>query len=250
MNRLWIIAISLLFFACGSNKEVVTKSLEKRSAKNILKKVEQNQLDYDWFTAKLNGKVEMNGADTPIAANLRIRKDSVIWISVSALLGIEVARIQITPDSLKLMNRINKTYWVADFAEADQLLGVSVNYKQLESALVGQISLGNQKLKSIISEGKYLLFNKSKKENPQSKLWIDNRFLVNTFLLKDEIEQSFTIRYLDYEKHAQRWVPRKVNLVLANTEKQTEANFTYSKVGINIPKKVKFNIPDSYVPMD
>lgn len=250
MNKLLVIAISLLLFACGSNKEVVTTSLENRSAKSILKKVEQNQLDYEWFTAKLNGKVEMKGADTPVSASLRIRKDSVIWISVSALLGIEVARIQITPDSLKLINRINKTYWVADFEEADQLLGVAVNYKQLESALVGHISLENQKLKSIVSEGKYLLFNRSKKENPQSKLWVDNRFLVNTFLLKDEQEKSFTIRYLDYEKHAQRWVPREVNLLLANVDKQTEANFTYSKVGINIPKKVNFNIPDSYAPMD
>lgn len=250
MNKLWTIAISLLLFACGSNKELVTTSLESRSAKAILKKVEQNQLDYEWFTAKLSGKVEMNGADTPVSANVRVRKDSVIWISVSALLGIEVARIQITPDSLKLMNRINKTYWTADFEKADQLLGVSVNYKQLESALVGCVSFENQKMKSTTSEGKYLLFNKSKKENPQLKLWIDNRFLVSTFLLKDEHEQSFTIRYLDYEKHAQRWVPRKVSLLLANTEKQTEANFTYSKVAINTPKKVNFNIPDSYAPMD
>ena len=250
MNKLWIIGILLLCFACGNNKHVVTTSIEKRSTKNILKKVEQNQLDYDWFTAKLNGKVEMNGSKTPVSANLRIRKDSVIWISVSALLGIEVARIQITPDSLKLMNRINKTYWTADFAEADQLLGVSINYKQLEGALVGHIFFKNQRLKSIVSEGKYLLFNKSKKENPQSKLWVDNRFLANTFLLKNESEQSFTIRYLDYEKHAQRWVPRKVNLFLASIDTQTEVNFTYSKVGINIAKKVNFNIPDSYAPMD
>ena len=250
MNKLWIIALSLFFFACGSNKDVVTPSLENRSSKSIVKKINQNHLDYDWFTTKLSGKIEIDGADTPVSANLRIRKDSVIWLSVSALLGIEVARIQITPDSLKLMNRINKTYWIGNFDDIESVYGIPANYEQLQGVLVGQISLENQKMMSIVSENKYLLFNKSKKENPQSKAWIDNRFLIHTFLLEDELEQSLTIRYLEYEKHAQRWVPLKLNLLLANIDQQTEANFTYSKVNINTPKKVNFNIPDSYVPMD
>ena len=250
MNKLWIIALTLFLFACGSNKDVVTSTLENRSSKSIIKKVNQNHLDYSWFTAKLNGKIEKNESNTTVSINLRIRKDSVIWLSVSALLGIEVARIQITPDSLKLMNRINKTYWIGDFEDIESVYGIPANYKQLEGILVGQISLENQKMRSIVSENKYLLFNKSKKENPQSKAWIDSRFLIDTYLLEDELEQSLTIRYLEYEKHTQRWVPLKLNLLLANTDQQTQANFTYSKVNINNPKKVNFNIPDSYVPMD
>ena len=250
MNKLWIIVFTLFLFACGSNKNVVTSSLENRSSKSIVKKVNQNHLDYNWFTTKLNGKIETNGADTPFSANLRIRKDSVIWLSVSALLGIEVARIQITPDSFKLMNRINKTYWIGDFEDVESAYGIPANYEQLEGVLVGQISLENQKMSSIVSENKYLLFSKSKKEKSQFKAWIDNRFLIHTFLLEDELEQSLTIRYLEYEKHAQRWVPLKLNLLLANIDQQTEANFTYSKVNINTPKKLNFNIPDSYVPMD
>ena len=166
MNKLWIIVLTLFLFACGSNKNVVTSSLENRSSKSIVKKVNQNHLDYNWFTTKLNGKIETNGADTPFSANLRIRKDSVIWLSVSALLGIEVARIQITPDSFKLMNRINKTYWIGDFEDVESAYGIPANYEQLEGVLVGQISLENQKMSSIVSENKYLLFNKSKKKTP------------------------------------------------------------------------------------
>ena len=250
MNRFWIIALALFLFACGSSKDVVTSFLENRSSKLIIKKVNQNHLDYNWFTAKLNGKIEVDGTDTPVSVNLRIRKDSVIWLSVSALLGIEVARIQITPDSLKLINRINKTFWTGDFEDLESTYRIPAKHEKLEEILVGQISLDNQKMKSIVSENKYLLFNKNKKEHPQSKAWIDNRFLIHTFLLEDELEQSLTVRYLEYEKHAQRWVPLKLNLLLANIKQQTEANLTYSKVNINTPKNVNFNIPDSYVPMD
>ena len=73
---------------------------------------------------------------------------------------------------------------------------------------------------------------------------------MHTFFLEDHLEQSFTIRYLEYEKYAQRWIPLKLNLILANIEQQTEANFTYSKVTFNTPKKVNFNIPHNYAPMD
>ena len=250
MNKLWIIALCLFLYACGSNKDVVISSLENLSSKSIVKKVNQSHLDYNWFTAKLSGKIEIDGADAPVSANLRIRKDSVIWLSVSALLGVEVARIQVTPDSLKLINRINKTYWKGDFQDVESTYGISANYEQLEGVLVGQISLENQKMKSIVLENKYLLFNKNKKETPQSKAWIDNRFLIHTFLLEDEQKQSFTVHYLEYEKHAQRWVPLKINLLLAKPEQQTKASFTYSKVNINTPKKVNFNIPESYVPIN
>ena len=250
MNKLWIIALIMFLFACGSNKDFVNYSLEYRSTKSIVKKVNQNYLDYNWFTAKLSGKIKIDGVDTPVSANLRIRKDSVVWLSVSALLGIEVARIQITPDSLKLMNRIDKTYWAGEFEDVQNTYGLHSNYKQLEEVLTGQISLDNQKMRSIISENKYLLFNKNEKETQQSKAWIDNRFLIQTFLLEDDMQTSFTIRYFDYEKHAQRWVPLKLNLLLNKNEQQTEANFTYSKVNINTPKKVNFNIPYNYVPMD
>lgn len=250
MNKLWTFALTVFLFACGSNKDAVTTSLEYRSSKSIVKKVNQNHLDYNWFSAKLSGKIEIDGEDTPVSANLRIKKDSVIWLSVSALLGIEVARIQITPDSLKLMNRINKTYWVGDFEDLENSYGIPLNYKQLEQVLVGQISLENHKMRSIVSENQYLLFNRNNKETPQSKVWIDNRFLIQTLLLENALQQSLTIRYLDYEKYAQRWVPLKLNLFFVNNEQQTKANFTYSKYSINTPKIVNFKIPDSYAQMD
>ena len=249
MNKIWIVILMLFLFACGSFNDVAI-SLENRSSKSILKKVNQNHIDYNWFTTKLSGKIEIEGVDTPVSANLRIRKDSVIWLSISALLGIEVARVQITPDSLRLMNRINKTYWIGDFEDVENTYGIPAVYEQLEGALVGQISLENQNMTSIVSDNQYLLFNKSKKETPQFKVWIDNRFLIQTFLLEDKLEHSLKISYLDYEKRAQRWVPLKLNLFLANIDKQTEATFIYSKVSFNKPKKVNFTIPESYVPMD
>jgi hypothetical protein len=46
-----------------------------------------------------------------LKGQMRMQNDSVIWISLSLKLGIEVARVMITDDSVKFMNRTNKTYF-------------------------------------------------------------------------------------------------------------------------------------------
>ena len=129
MNRLFAFS-SLLFFilGCASNKEATTYSIKSYSANQIIKQASQQHSDFEWFTAKLGGEVSINGTKTPISANLRIKKDSLMLISVSALFGIEVARIQLTTDSLKFINRINKVYWTGSYDEAVQFLGLSTNY--------------------------------------------------------------------------------------------------------------------------
>ena len=86
MNRLFAF-ISLLFFilGCASNKEATTYSIKSYSANQIIKQASQQHSDFEWFTAKLGGEVNINGTKTPISANLRIKKDSLMWISVSTL---------------------------------------------------------------------------------------------------------------------------------------------------------------------
>ena len=47
--------------------------------------------------------------------NLRIRKDSAIWISITPLLGIEAARVLINRDSLMILDRVHKTFSARDY---------------------------------------------------------------------------------------------------------------------------------------
>ena len=46
-----------------------------------------------------------------INAHFRMYKDSVIWISVTAIFGIEGLRAIITQDSVKILDKQNKCYY-------------------------------------------------------------------------------------------------------------------------------------------
>src|SRR5688572_13708959 len=73
-----------------------------------LDRLDSNRIDFTTFTAKIN--VDYRDADDKnydVNANLRMYKDSAIWVSVNAILGIEALRLYITKDSVKILDKQN-----------------------------------------------------------------------------------------------------------------------------------------------
>src|SRR3569833_85910 len=71
-------------------------------------------------------------------SHIRIRKDSVIWINVSAVGGmIQVARVFISPDSIFLVNYLLKEAHVLPIKDVSKLLPVSVDFKTLQNLIIG-----------------------------------------------------------------------------------------------------------------
>ena len=71
--------------------------------------------------------VDYRGGDDKhydVNATIRMHKDSLIWASVNAVLGIEAMRLLITKDSVFLLDKLNKTYTTR-----------SVDYLQEETSL-------------------------------------------------------------------------------------------------------------------
>ena len=59
----------------------------------------------------LKGKINVvkEKQDITLSVKIKHRKDSVIWLSISAPFGIEIIRAQVTPDSIYFVNRTQKT---------------------------------------------------------------------------------------------------------------------------------------------
>ena len=111
MNRLWLLALGswlLVLGSCSTNKNA--SSIRNLSANHIIREVERNQFEFDNLETKFNVKVKGDN-NIGLKGQMRMQNDSVIWISLSLKLGIEVARVMITDDSVKFMNRTNKTYF-------------------------------------------------------------------------------------------------------------------------------------------
>ncbi|OON66735.1 hypothetical protein B0919_21375 [Hymenobacter sp. CRA2] len=98
--------------------------------------VRARNLDFTYLAAKGKAQIEANGEKYSANLNVRMRKDSVIWVSAS-LLGIEGIRARITPDTVQVINKLEKTYYAGGFDYLRRQFNVPITYAQLQAMLLG-----------------------------------------------------------------------------------------------------------------
>lgn len=130
-----------LIVACRSGKDTATSKepIRHRTAGHLLRHYERNRFSFDWVGMKIDAESITMGETQGFKATLRMRRDSAIWVSISPALGIEVFRILLTPDSLKLISKVpdNKYYYVGRFDVLSDMLGTEIDFDMLQNLLVG-----------------------------------------------------------------------------------------------------------------
>jgi hypothetical protein len=85
----------------------------------------------------IKGKVstDMGGADVQANVVMRMERDKALWATVS-LGGIEAIRLMATPDSVTIMNRLERTFQTFTFAELSQALSLPLTLRELQDFVV------------------------------------------------------------------------------------------------------------------
>ncbi len=106
---------------------------------DVYQAVEKNKLtDFQTFSAKIKVDFEgSNGKKNDFNAFIRLRKDSVIWVSINALLGIEAFRVLITPDSVKVINKLDKVVQLRSVNYLKEITKLPFTFKELQDLLLG-----------------------------------------------------------------------------------------------------------------
>ena len=115
--RLLILLLLAPFFfitSCSPARKVMKAPIKEEGADFLFAKLKEKELKFDWFSAKFSAEYSNKGKENSFSGQIRIRKDSLIWISLTPMLGIEAVRLMISQDSVKLMNRLNDTYFIGD----------------------------------------------------------------------------------------------------------------------------------------
>lgn len=118
--------------------EAATKNDTVQMIRDVLNKVHSSRIDFRTFSAKIN--VDYSGSDGKkydVNANIRMYKDSVIWIAVNALLGIDAMRLLITKDSVKLLDKLNKTYTARSVDYLQEITSLPLNLYNLQDLIIG-----------------------------------------------------------------------------------------------------------------
>jgi hypothetical protein len=144
---IFVILIALVGFNACKSKEQITdlEPLKNRSAPYLVNRLEENELKFDGIGMKISTEIqgqqisENEETETSFKATIRIKHDSIIWVSISPALGVEMIRMVVTRDSVKYVSKIpnNKHYYLGDFTSIEDFLGMEVDMPMLEDLLVG-----------------------------------------------------------------------------------------------------------------
>ena len=92
---------------------------------------------FEWLTANMSIQAEGNGMEfNDLSGQLRIRHDSLIWLSVTATMGVEVLRAKVSNDSVWLINRLEKTYLAEPLDTVSAQLGIPLSLPLLQTLLL------------------------------------------------------------------------------------------------------------------
>lgn len=237
MNNICSIVLWLLIFSsCGIKKNKKTDFLlPPKNSKELIARVNAQNKSPEWLNLK--GKINIKTKDNQIALNINIinRRDSLIWISVSAPFGIEIARGQLTQDSIYFINRTNRTCFINPISEIDELLKANLSFDQMQEMITTKPRIKKRKYKFHANE-KYIL------EETNSNFIISASYMVikgMVFIEGNKLQYEF----LDFNSDN---FPKEVILKISSKD-TFEAKLRYSKILVNKKSKTPFKIPKSYV---
>lgn len=144
MNKYFLWFFMIVFLLASCHKKKVIKSMSEPEYKvevkrKIRKLIKAKQADFNYLNCK--SKIEFHdGVENFNAnANIRVKKDSLIWISITATLGIEAARCLLTKDSIYFINKLQKEYYCYSYQGLKKRFNFDINYNIIESVLYGNI---------------------------------------------------------------------------------------------------------------
>jgi hypothetical protein len=263
---LFIVFIGTLTFSCKvQEKDNVKIKIKTRSPKFLVKKLKANEFQFETISAKANVSIiDTSTKKKSFKIHLRIRKDSVIWMSITSF-SLEAAKVSITKDSVKFINRLNKEYFIGDFSYINRIFGTDLDYQMMEALLIGN-SLDfdeNERVNSRVDRKKDLYYlstvkkRKVKKELKKEKekikgdgqvLWLDPiTFKVKELLLTSpENHRSLVGVYGDYKEVEEQLIPFEIRFILKATTSNT-LEIKYSKFSSGKKLSYPFKISSKYV---
>ena len=92
---------------------------------------------FEWLNANMSIQAEGHGQSfNDLNGQLRIRHDSLVWLNVTATMGVEVLRAKVSNDSVWLINRLEKTYLAEPLDTVSAQLGMPLSLPLLQTLLL------------------------------------------------------------------------------------------------------------------
>jgi len=125
-----ITGLLIVLNGCAASRKNLNNEYSNESKSRLLMKVKDNNIGKESFTIqKISVNYDLNGEKRKLTGNLKHNNNGDILLSIRIPGGIEVARIYLDKDSVRINDRLNKIY---RYGKADKIIGkFGLNYEDV-----------------------------------------------------------------------------------------------------------------------
>jgi len=267
-NLFILILIGTFLYGCRSTKSIQHAIAKKDSGQvivplpaenskydslkfmqDVYTGVQNKRIDFNTFSAKI--KVSFEGKDgkkNDFNAFIRLRKDRVLWVSINALLGIEAFRIMITPDSVKVLNKLDKIVQLRSVNYLKEITKLPFTFHELQDLVIGNPIYFDNNIVSYKKEGNLVtivsmgdIFKHLMTLNPVN-------FEIRHSKLDDlnaTRARTADITYGDYQVMDKNTFSTFRKITVSEKSK-LDIEMKYKQYDFNVPLNFPFSIPKNY----
>lgn len=263
----FILIVIVVAFGCRSTKKISTViqtpkdstadvNLAKAYADSVkmvqdyYQVLKGHHIDYTYFSAKININYDdvQGGTHYDFNTFVRMKKDSIIWMSVIAALGIEGFKIKITPDSVFVLDKVAKTYQARSLDYIKETAHLPFDFKTLQDLVVGNNIYVDSTVSFFDNSGdKVLLQTTGDVFQHLFTILKDDKTIINDKI--DDIASSYNrtlaIANKDFIKVGNYDFPTD-RLITISEKKIITVALNYKQVDFNQTLNFPFNIPKNF----
>lgn len=256
------VAVVLILGSCAGKRQIIREPLKEAGADYLFGELAKNELQFEWFSAKFSIDYIYNKKLTEFKGQIRMRKDSVIWLSFSPALGIEMARLMITNDSVFFINRINKLYLKGDYKFINDYLKTNIDFDILQSFIIGndfqfyeessfKASIDKEEYKLSTAERrklkKFMKIDETDAKAYYQDIWLNPyNFKITRVNIKEITnDKKLDAYYSDFKDHEGQLFPFKIVYEITADE-NVLVIVKYSRIRLGEELSFPFTIPDKY----
>jgi hypothetical protein len=248
----------LLHISCRTKQLAVSEPSTNQPAEDLMTLMKKNQFRYKTLSLKFNAEVQSGEETNSFSGNIYIVKDTTIWISIQKL-GMEAFRMLIKPDSVKMLDRINKVYMAGDYFVLNRMLNSNFDFDLLQALFTGN-DTDHYETAGFVTEkinDTYILSNKNRKkqaggsfsESMDQKIMIragDYKIVKNIMKkVTDTSSKTIEVTYSEFLGFEGQKFPQKIDFQLSDT-RTINASIVYTRITPEKKESFPFSVPATY----
>ena len=249
-----ILSAFLIVFliGCKSKQAVATAAANDNiEVTKIINGHYKNEHDFSTLNIRANAKYEDEKQSHSMNADIRIKKDEIIWINIK-FLGIPMAKAMITPTKVSYYEKINNTYFEGDFSMLSNWLGTDLDFQKVQNLFLGKAidDLTKDKWVSEVVEKMFKL-SLPNGSDVSKEFYFEG---ANYLLKKETITQAsknrnLEIRYPSFKEEKGMFLPNEINIKAEQKDKVT-IDIEYKNTTFNENLSYPFSIPSGYTAIE